>query len=340
MDELRALGAQVEIVTADVAHEADVRRLLDAVPDTARLRMVFHCAGVIDDAALPNQNWERFRRVLVPKVAGAWNLHRATQHMALDAFVLFSSVASSVGSAGQANYACANAFLDLLAHYRRSRGLPALSINWGPWNAGMAAASAHARVGGVAALTPAQALAALERLLLTHAPQVTIANIDWSELAGAGAPPLFAEVAVRRDPKPARTADLPERLRAARPAARAEMLADHVRAEVARVLGTDHLSDAQEALTFSEMGMSSLMVMELRNSLQEALRCTLPSTAMFNAPTVQLLAGYIGRELLGIHDQNAEAVHPMEDLGGADRIASLTEDEVADLLIQTIERIE
>ena len=339
IDELRSRGAHVDIVRADVALEADIRRLLDAIAPAAPLGAVVHCAGVIDDAVITNQNWDRFAPVLAPKVAGAWQLHRATEGLALDAFVLFSSTASSIGSPGQANYACANAFLDFLAHYRTSRGLPALSINWGPWSVGMATRLPHGGARGVTPLTPDQALAAMGRLLGAGVPQATIADIDWNQLAGGAAPPLFAEVAARREAKPKRRSTLPDRLSAVRPAARVGMLAAHVRAEVARVLGVDDLSESMEALSFTEMGMSSLMLIELRNNLQDALGCAIPATSMFNAPTVASLASHLGLEVLGLVDADTSApvVH---DAAAADRIAALTEDEVADLVIRTIEGLE
>ena len=94
----------------------------------------FDCAGVLDDGALLQQDWARFERVLSPKLEGAWHLHRLTANMPLDHFVLFSSVASVFGAEGQANHAAANAFLDAITQYRHAHGLPALSVNWGPWS--------------------------------------------------------------------------------------------------------------------------------------------------------------------------------------------------------------
>ncbi len=130
---MRDRGAVVSVCQGDVARDADVQAAIDQARSFA-LRGVFHCAGVLDDGALLQQNWDRFRRVLAPKLEGAHNLDRLTADLPLDHFVLFSSVASVLGSPGQTNYAAANAFLDAMAHDRRSRGLPALSINWGAWS--------------------------------------------------------------------------------------------------------------------------------------------------------------------------------------------------------------
>ena len=138
---LAALGADVRVFAGDVAIEADVRRVIDEIAESMPpLAGVIHAAGTLDDGALLQQNWQRFERVLAPKISGAINLHRATRAIPLDFFVSFSSVSSLFGSRGQSNYAAANAYLDAFAHYRRAEGLPALTINWGPWaDAGMAA---------------------------------------------------------------------------------------------------------------------------------------------------------------------------------------------------------
>jgi NAD(P)-dependent dehydrogenase (short-subunit alcohol dehydrogenase family) len=120
--------------SADASKCEELQQLLEDIPsDWPPVKGVFHAAGVLRDASFLKQTWSGFDEVLRPKVYGAWNLHVLTQSMPLDFFVLFSSIASLFGSAGQANYASANAFLDGLAHYRRTLGLPCLAINWGPW---------------------------------------------------------------------------------------------------------------------------------------------------------------------------------------------------------------
>jgi hypothetical protein len=147
------------------------------------LRGVIHAAGLLDDGILSDQPWARFAHVLPPKIEGAWNLHLATRELALDFFVLFSSIASLLGSAGQGNYAAANAFLDALAAYRRAQGLPALAINWGPWAEGMGAALnatwlQRQAAMGMGVLESGAALAALGDLLGQQG-QVGVREIDW-----------------------------------------------------------------------------------------------------------------------------------------------------------------
>ena len=132
---LRALGARVEIATADVADESSMTALLDRLDRAGRpLAGVMHLAGVLDDMLLAQVRAESFEATLRPKLSGSWVLHRLTRNRELDYFVLFSSIASGFGAPGQSCYAAANAFLDALAHWRRSGGLPALSVNFGPWS--------------------------------------------------------------------------------------------------------------------------------------------------------------------------------------------------------------
>ena len=163
--DLAAKGATVTTIQADVSNESDLARALSEIRNTMPpLRGVIHAAGVLDDHLLLNLDAESFRRVLAPKVLGAWNLHTLTADLPLDFFVVFSSVASVLGSPGQANYAAANAFLDGLAHDRRSQGLPCLSINWGPWaEVGMAARASSARGPASRVMHPARARASSRR---------------------------------------------------------------------------------------------------------------------------------------------------------------------------------
>ena len=164
----RSRGAHVVTLAADIAQRADVDRVLAHVAGSMPpLRGIVHAAGVLDDGVILGQTWTRLATVMAPKVRGAWNLHEATRALPLDFFVMFSSIASALGSPGQANYASANALLDALAHYRRGQGLPALSINWGPWADGGMAAGAANQISrrwsdrGLASLTPDEGLRAL-----------------------------------------------------------------------------------------------------------------------------------------------------------------------------------
>ena len=135
IDSLRNRGVDVRVELVDVTNPASLDAMLERVDrELAPLAGVIHSVGVLADSALGNQNWDRFQQVLWPKVLGAWHLHRATEHLDLDMFVLFSSVAGVLGNPGQANHAAANAFLDQLAAHRRALGLPGQAIAWGAWS--------------------------------------------------------------------------------------------------------------------------------------------------------------------------------------------------------------
>jgi NAD(P)-dependent dehydrogenase (short-subunit alcohol dehydrogenase family)/acyl carrier protein len=308
--ELAAKGATVTTIKADVSNENDLAHALVEIRSTMPpLQGVIHAAGVLDDHALLNLTAESFQRVLAPKALGAWNLHSLTQDLPLDFFVVFSSVASVLGSPGQANYAAANAFLDGLAHDRRSRGLPCLSINWGPWaEVGMAARTANAR--GPASrvmhpLAPALALAALDRMFEKNAPAQAVAmSVDWTVLArslnGQPPPPLIADLLMEKaKPSAAKSArDSGPRLSvqelfAAPVARRHALLLEYVQKNLAAVMALDAPElDPEESL--SNLGLDSLMALELQHSLEESFGAKLPIELLMGMPT---LNGFVTRLL-------------------------------------------
>jgi len=300
--DLAAQGASVAAIQADISNESDLARALSEMRDTMPpLRGVVHAAGVLDDHLLVNLDAESFRRVLAPKVLGAWNLHSLTADLPIDFFVLFSSVASVVGSPGQANYAAANAFLDGLAHDRRSRGLPCLSINWGPWaEIGMAARAASAR--GPASrvmhpLAPAHAIAALDRLFEKNGPAQAVAmSVDWSLLAhsfNGQQPPALISDLLREKARPA-TAKAArdsgprmsmQELLAAPPDGRHALLLAHVQKNLAQVMALDAPElDPEESL--SNLGLDSLMALELQHSIEESFGAKLPLELLMGVPTL------------------------------------------------------
>ena len=181
---LEGAGARIRLRQADVSRREDVERLIHEIGRSGKpLKGILHAAGVLDDGVLAKQNWSRFETVMAPKMEGAWHLHELTAGLDLDFFFLFSSLASLLGAAGQANYAAANAFLDGLAHYRWSLGLPAMSINWGPWQGGGMAARPEAAgwqrsFPTVRALNREQGLNYLDRFLNNgHSPQLAAFRI-------------------------------------------------------------------------------------------------------------------------------------------------------------------
>ncbi|MCP4690666.1 MAG: KR domain-containing protein, partial [Desulfobacterales bacterium] len=261
-----------------------------------------HAAGVLDDGVLRKLTWDRFRTVLAPKALGAWNLHILTRDLPLHLFVLYSSGASMVGSPGQANHAAANAFLDALAHYRAALGLPALSINWGPWARLGAAArrrvAKRMRTRGVDEIPPRQGIDALEQLILHPAPRVGVLPIQWPRFLEQTAPTPFFEDFQQPDVTPeARPPEFLPRFTAAPPGERLSLLRDHIRHQAADVLGVDDPTSLDAGRGFLELGMDSLTSVELRNRLQVSLSRPLPATLVFDHPTMDKLARRLHEEL-------------------------------------------
>ena len=313
---LREQGANVVAAAADVARNDELAGLLaDVSRSMPPLAGVVHAAGILDDALLAQQDWNRFERVFAPKVAGAWNLHTLTDELLLDFFVLFSSAASVLGSPGQANYAAANAFLDGLARYRRACGLPALSINWGPWaGPGMASGrdgrdQGRRKAQGIGAIAPEHSLGTLTRLLdKPQAAQVAVLPINWQtfldQFPAGGLPPLFAKLAAtgraggQGEQPTAEQVQFLQDLREAAPSQRHGLLLAHVREQACKVLGIPPETGVDVQRGMMELGMDSLMAVELRNRLQLSLGQPLPATLMFENPTVAGLTDSLLNEVL------------------------------------------
>jgi NADPH:quinone reductase-like Zn-dependent oxidoreductase/acyl carrier protein/NADP-dependent 3-hydroxy acid dehydrogenase YdfG len=295
-DEVRAavgvmegLGARVRLVAADVSVLGEVGRLVAEVEAVAPLRGVVHAAGVLDDGVLAGQTVERFGRVFAPKVSGACVLDRVTRErgIRLDFFVSFSSVAAILEDGGQGNYAAANAFLDGLMARRRAEGLAGLAVNWGPWaEVGMAAHLAERLAkGGSGMIPPDQGVAALTGLL-------------GAPLAQIGVMPTVRRSHPREAmPVPPAAESWRTRLTRAPADERAALLRRCLEQQLTTLLElpAGYRIDGQAA--FSELGMDSLMVVELRGRLQRDLDVSLGSTVAFNHPTVERLTTHLAEQL-------------------------------------------
>ncbi|WP_172382410.1 type I polyketide synthase [Streptomyces sp. MNP-20] len=321
--ELEELGARVRIAACDVADREALAGLLEGV--RAELSAVVHVAGVVDDGILTSLTPERLDTVLRPKVDAAVNLHELTAGLDLSAFVLFSSAAGVLGSAGQANYAAANAFLDALAQHRRAQGLPATSLAWGLWadQGGMAGALAEDDLermsrAGVAALSAEEGLALLDASLARADAALVPMKLRTDVLRrqfGGDVPPLFRGLirggartrrVVEAGPAAAGTS-LADQLAALPPENRERALLDLVRAQVAAVLGYASGEDVAPTKAFKELGFDSLTSVELRNRLNGATALRLPASLVFDYPTPKVLAQYLGGELLGGLGESAAA---------------------------------
>lgn len=354
---LEAAGVNLQIIQGDIAAEADTRAAFEKIRlNMPPLRGIIHSAGLLDDAALINQTWARFETVLAPKVTGAALLHRlsAEQRLPLDFLVFYSSIASVFGSRGQANHAAANAHLDAFAHARRAQGLPALSINWGVWAEIGAAAERGAvqrsAAQGIDSFTPQEGLAILNRLLRSNTVQVTVSRMNWQlflknyadtippylrQIAAETAQPSAKVTAAEKPATPAR----PEFLRqlAEAPADRKRaLLLNFIQAQAARVLGLEPHA-VLEHTPLSEMGLDSLMAVELRNLLGKALdlKRPLPVTMVFDYPTITAMRDYLAAEVLNLQEAAApETGATAASSGMLETIEDLSDDDVDRLLAE------
>ncbi|KNB53237.1 hypothetical protein AC230_07270 [Streptomyces caatingaensis] len=311
--ELRESGARtVRAVSCDCADRTAVAALLASVPDEHPLTAVIHTVGVVDDGLLEDMTPERLDTVFRPKADGAWHLHDLTRDRDLAAFAVCSSVAGTLGTAAQANYAAANAFLDALAAHRRDRGLPATSLAWGMWagTGGMAADLSRTdldrmRRSGITGLTTEDGLALFDTALAADRPVWLPVRLDTTALrrtaeSGTLPAPLRGLVhvpAAEAAPPPAADA-LRGRLAALAPEERAEAVLDLVRGQVAVVLGHGAPDGIDPQRAFKDLGFDSLTAVELRNRLGAATGLTLPATLVFDHPTPAALTDHIGTALL------------------------------------------
>jgi NADPH:quinone reductase-like Zn-dependent oxidoreductase/acyl carrier protein len=349
--ELRAAGARVDVVCANVADRDDVSRVFrDLAGRGATVRGVVHAAGVVDDGVLVEQSWERVASVLRPKVEGAWILHELTRDLDLDFFVLFSSVAGTLGAAGQAGYVAANACLDALAHHRRALGLPAVSIGWGRWALGMAAGvddrdRARWSRQGIRVIDPAGGLEALGRVTRGSRAHVVVSPTDWDVYAAqtGEARPLLSELVGRRallaTSTPSRgETGLLARLHDAPPAGRRRLLVGHVQAEAAQVLALEGSRAVGVNQGLRDLGLDSLMAVELRNRLQASVGRPLPSTLAFDHPTVEAIADFLA-EVLEVATGSG-AASGTERVSTALAVETLTDEEAEALLRQELGEID
>lgn len=302
----QAQGAEVIAMQADVADEAQMRAVMAHIDATLPpLRGVFHAAGVLDDGILLHMDESSLCRVMEPKARGAWLLHQLTSHIPLDLFVLFSSATSILGSPGQANYAAANAWLDALAHLRRKLGLPALAINWGAWaEAGMAAQpqqTEHLAALGILPFVPDFGLQLLERICDAPAVQITALTADWPRLLQHFPLPLLHDLAAETaaaspGPKAPGRRDVRAQLAGLAPADRHQAVIGLLHEQLAQVLRTPgHLLDPHRPL--NELGIDSLMTVELVNRIEADLGVTIPLTALLQGPTSSSLASLLLQQL-------------------------------------------
>ncbi|WP_193513014.1 type I polyketide synthase, partial [Streptomyces griseoloalbus] len=306
--DLTAQGATVRVEAADIADREAVAALLDSVPDAHPLTAVVHTAGVLDDATALSLTPERLHTVLGPKADAARHLHELTGGLDLRAFVLFSSVSGLVGTAGQGNYAAANAYLDALAQHRRAQNLPATSLAWGLWDAthGMGATLTPAEIArweraGMPPLTPEQGLALFDQALRSDAPLLVPVPLRLSRAGAAEPHPLLKglvparlrRVARASGPDAGTESSWARQIAALPEDKRKETVLDLVRTKVAAVLGHSGATAVAPDRAFNDMGFDSMSGVELRNELARTTGLRLPTTLVFDHPAPAPLAAYL-----------------------------------------------
>jgi acyl carrier protein len=295
---------------------------------------------------------------MAPKVTGTRLLHTFTQGLDLDFFVLCSAGAALFGSPGQGNYAAANAFMDALAHYRRSLGLPALSINWGPWaGGGMADALGTSnrqrwQSQGMGMIEPQHGTRALELAMNSDVPQIAVLPMQWpvyfQQVDSRDVPAFLSALAASEHtpvrPAPAVQAQdadgLLERLSNTDPENRRDLLLDYLRDQAIGVLGLRSTLELNLDEGLTDMGMDSLMAVEFSNRLKRALGRHLPPTLAFEHPTLRALADHLAKDILGLEigGSGIDAPERRDARATTQEVAGLSESAAERDLLQELER--
>ena len=296
--------ANVEVFVSDIGQLHDVQNLFKHIQNTLPpLAGIIHAAGKIDDGMLQQLDWSRFENVAQPKIHGSWYLHACSQDLPLDFFVEFSSATALLGAPGQGNYAAANAFQDALAHYRKSKHLPALSINWGPWGeVGMATrlsenANKQWQAQGIFSLSTQSALQTFQPILRKNASQVALIQIDWMRFSQNYPSALLHEFIRVQTPQKL-VESFVEQLNSQPAEQQRNFLNEWLREQVCAVLELPKSTAIESRQRLFDFGLDSLMAVELKNRLDKATSKKLRSTLIFDYPTLETLSQHLADQLL------------------------------------------
>jgi amino acid adenylation domain-containing protein len=314
IERIHATGARTCFVQADVSDEHQLTaRLSEALASLPPLRGVIHSVGVLADGVIAQQRWEQYLKVFAPKVLGTLHLHRATLNCPLDFFILYSSAAAILGNPGQANHAAANTFMDSFAWYRRSQSRPGLSINWGGWSQiGAAAGHADSHLGRADSLIgfipPEQGIAVIARQFASEHAQFSVIPIRTQVAVDAEKMPylqklledILKPVSPASEPTQegkAESGDMLLRLRRAPVAQRSVLTRQYLVAVIGALLGSAAVGSHQASLF--DMGLDSLLSIDLRLRLEKELGCRLPSTLLHDNPTIDSLTSFLLDSIVG-----------------------------------------
>lgn len=293
IEEMETRGTHITVACADVAQKEQVTSLVESILENhPPFRGLFHMAGILDDGILARLTPDRFQKVLRPKILGSWYLHEATKNLNLDHFVMFSSIASILGSAGQANYAAGNAFLDALVHLRAKEGLSGLTVNWGVFNMGMAEkAGAFAwEARGIEPFTTEQAWRILSNIP-NQISRIAVVRLKYAMFSRRWREDPFFEEVMQKEK--AEEINFAKQLEAAPVHQHVRLLKSHLRQQLGLVLGFEPNDVIDPQQGFTNMGMDSLAAVDFRNFLQLSLGCALPSTLVFDYPNLDSLEKYL-----------------------------------------------
>ena len=293
-------GCTVTLHSADTSQTDDMAQLFARFGnDLPQLSGLIHSAGVLDDGLIESQDWERFEKVLKPKIDAAALLDELTRDLELEFFILYSSAASVLGSPGQSNYATGNAFLDGLAYRRRQQGLPALAINWGPWSVGMADDERILKRLSLQGITPleiAEAHSALELMLSSETVQATVLDVDWRRMRigpTGNVPPLLQKLVGSKRANRGADSAFVGKLKTLQASAQRELLLKTIQDSLQRILSTPGAPETDRPLI--EMGLDSLMAVEFGTELQQMLgdQFNVGPTMLFDHPTIDAITDHV-----------------------------------------------
>ncbi len=316
---LKKKGAKSTLARGDVSRLEDIAQVLDSIRESLPpMRGILHCAGVLEDGILINQDWDRFEKVFGPKVLGGFNLHTLTQNMQLDFFVMFSSVASLLGSVGQGNYAAANAFLDFFRQFPPLERFTGNQHQLGPLvRGGYCHKRKRHREGlgsqGMEAISPGKGLQIFERILQEGPTQVAVGRMHWEKFLGtsvtSAVPPMLSDIfqdSLQRKEKIesglSPKTDFRKQLAEAPRGRRHGLLLAHVTEQARNGLRLDAGKPIDSQQPLSELGLDSLLAIEIRNriGLSLGLNRSLPATLLFDYPTLEAITNYLAKEVLSI----------------------------------------
>ena len=298
---LRGYGADVAYIQSDITNIDSVKELIAGFP---KLKGIIHCAGVLDDGVISSQTREKIDSVFNPKVTGAINLYKASINTKLDFFIMYSSAAAMLGSAGQSNYSAANSFLNsFAAHLRYNKKIKAFSVCWGPWEGGgMASDSKMSRLSAIGfdILSSDKYFSALENMLVYDIPSGAVMNINWNNyLSKERDNSLFSIYKTKYSTKQQTEKskkNIANILKEAAAEKRNELMVEYLQEIAAQTLGYNSDYKIPKEKSLMELGFDSMMALALRNTINQDFSLLLPATILFNYPTIEKLTEYFFEE--------------------------------------------